>query len=71
MKAKTLLKRLWNEEDGVTLIEYSLLAALIAVVSISILTTIGKNAVETLTTVSDALEGEPSSGGGGGGGHGH
>lgn len=40
---KTLVKQLWSEEDGATIIEYVLLAALIAVVAIAAITTLGNN----------------------------
>ena len=36
-----LLRRLFSEEDGVTLIEYALIAALIAVVAIAVLILVG------------------------------
>jgi pilus assembly protein Flp/PilA len=44
-----------REEDGVTAIEYGLIAALIAVVIIAAVTTIGDNLCETFRTVADAL----------------
>ena len=50
--AKTLLKRLWNEEDGVTIIEYSLIAALIAVASVAIIGTLGGKITSTFTNIS-------------------
>jgi len=50
--AKTLLKRLWNEEDGVTIIEYSLIAALIAVASVAIIGTLGGKIKSTFTNIS-------------------
>ncbi len=54
--AKTLLKRLWNEEDGVTVIEYSLLAALIGVALIVAMGNV-KDGVDTaFTKVQDELE---------------
>jgi pilus assembly protein Flp/PilA len=37
------IKRFVREEEGVTMVEYGLLAALIAVVSIAVITTIGTN----------------------------
>ena len=55
--AKTLLKRLWNEEDGVTIIEYSLLAALIAVVAVATITTVGTRVNATFDTVKTKLGG--------------
>ncbi|MFA6810711.1 MAG: Flp family type IVb pilin [Desulfoplanes sp.] len=53
--AKTLLKRLWNEEDGVTIIEYSLLAALIAVAAVAALNTLGGKVSSTFEGVSNDM----------------
>lgn len=39
---KTMLKRLWKEEEGQDLIEYALLVALIALVAATAFPTIGK-----------------------------
>lgn len=57
-----LLRALLKDESGATAIEYGLIAALVSVVIIGILTTLGGNLKTTFTTVSDKL------GGGGGGG---
>lgn len=40
---KNLMHKLLSEEDGATIIEYVLLAALIAVVAVAAVTTLGKN----------------------------
>ena len=53
--AKTLLKRLWNEEDGVTIIEYSLLAALIAVALVTALNTLKVDISNKLGEVSSGM----------------
>ncbi len=37
------LRKLWRDEDGATAIEYGLIAALVAVVIIGALTTLGGN----------------------------
>ena len=39
----TTIKRLWEEEEGVTAIEYALIAALIAVAIVSAVTSVGTN----------------------------
>jgi pilus assembly protein Flp/PilA len=53
-----MLKNLSNvltNEDGATLVEYGLLVALIAGVSLGIITTMGKNLLATFTTISGKL----------------
>ncbi len=50
-----LLKRLFNEEEGVTLIEYALIAALISVVAIAIIITVGENIEKIFQNIRDAL----------------
>jgi pilus assembly protein Flp/PilA len=42
MKMKTLLMRLWKEEEGQDLVEYGLLLVLITLICITSITTIGK-----------------------------
>ena len=56
------MKAMWNNiqkflrnEEGVTAIEYALIAALIAVVIIAAVTFVGNEVNETFTTVGDAL----------------
>ena len=44
-----------RDEEGQGLIEYSLIAALIAVVAVTIMTTVGTNIVSVFTTVSTKL----------------
>ena len=51
------IKKFWQEEEGVTAIEYGLIAALIAVVIIASVTLVGDNLVLVFTEVSDALTG--------------
>jgi len=53
----TKLRNFFQEEDGVTVIEYSLIAALIIVVAIGIITTTGTDVKQLFTMVSDALKG--------------
>lgn len=54
---KKLAKRLWSEEDGATIIEYVLLAALIAVVAIAAITTLGQNVSTKYNTVAGKVGG--------------
>jgi pilus assembly protein Flp/PilA len=49
--AKTPLAK----EDGVTLVEYALLLALIAIVCIVVITLVGQNASTTLSTAANSL----------------
>ena len=49
------LQRFYREEDGVTAIEYGLIAALIAVVIIAAVTAVGKNLNVIFTAVASAL----------------
>jgi pilus assembly protein Flp/PilA len=49
------LNRLGQRQQGVTMIEYALIAALIAVVLVVILTALGVELGVTFTTIKDAL----------------
>jgi pilus assembly protein Flp/PilA len=49
------LTKLISDESGVTAIEYGLIAALIAVVIIAALNTVGKNLTSTFNTVATNL----------------
>lgn len=49
------IKEFICEEEGVTMIEYGLLAALIAIVSIAAITTLGTNLHSVFTKVCTAL----------------
>jgi len=44
-----------EREEGQALVEYALILALVSVVAITILTTLGGNIVNQLTTVANAL----------------
>ena len=55
MKLVNFIKNFVREEDGVTAIEYGLIAALIAVVIIGAVTIVGDELVVVFTAVSDAL----------------
>ena len=52
---KNLLSRFVADESGVTAIEYGLIAALIAVVIIGAVSTVGKNLSTTFSTVAGSL----------------
>ena len=51
----TFIKNFIQEEDGVTAIEYGLIAALIAVVIIAAVTTVGTNLRTVFTNIATAL----------------
>ena len=53
--ALNLLKSLIEQDEGVTAIEYGLIAALIAVVIIAAITVVGTELNNTFTTISGAL----------------
>jgi len=55
MKLVQFIKNFAREEDGVTAIEYGLIAALIAVTIIFAVTTVGDNLVLVFTEISDEL----------------
>jgi pilus assembly protein Flp/PilA len=52
---ENLLYRFVQDEEGVTAIEYGLIAALIAVVIIGAVTTVGTSLQGTFTAISDKL----------------
>lgn len=58
MKLVEMMKRFWNEEEGLTMVEYALAGALIAAVAIAGFTTLGtsvSNKADTLaTTINNA-----------------
>lgn len=54
-KLMNQLQRFAKEEDGVTAIEYGLIAALIAVVIIGAVTTVGTKLTGIFTTIAAAL----------------
>jgi pilus assembly protein Flp/PilA len=53
--AMNLIKKFLREEDGVTAIEYGLIAALIAVAIITIVQTVGGDLVRVFTIISNKL----------------
>jgi len=53
---QTLVARLQlGREEGQALVEYTLILALVSIVAIAILTTLGNNIVKDLTTVANSL----------------
>jgi pilus assembly protein Flp/PilA len=54
---KTLFTRFANDESGATAIEYGLIAALISVVIITAVTTVGTSLSTTFNTVATKLSG--------------
>lgn len=48
-------QRFWNDEEGVTAIEYGLIAALIAVVIIGAVSTVGTNLKDVFNFVASKL----------------
>jgi pilus assembly protein Flp/PilA len=55
-RLQDIANRRWmKSEDGVTAIEYGLIAALVAVVIITAVSTIGKNLSTTFTTIGNTL----------------
>ncbi len=51
-----LIKRFLREESGATAIEYGLIAALIAVVIIAAVTSVGTNMSRTFTNIKNAVD---------------
>ena len=58
---KKMIKRFLMEEDGVTAIEYGLIAGLIAVVIIAVLVTVGTQLNSVFGKVESALSKVPTS----------
>ena len=54
-KMKTYLVNFQKKEDGPTAVEYAVMLALIIVVCIAAITTLGSNANQTFTTVGSAV----------------
>ncbi len=54
---KTLMTRFAKDESGATAIEYGLIAALVSIVCIGILTSVGSSLIAKFTAVNTALTG--------------
>jgi pilus assembly protein Flp/PilA len=50
------IKRFLNDEEGATMVEYGLLAALISIVCIAVITQVGLNLELAFTAVCNALK---------------
>jgi pilus assembly protein Flp/PilA len=50
-----LISRLVRDENGVTAIEYGLIAALIAVAAVTVMGTVGTNLSTTFSTIASSL----------------
>jgi pilus assembly protein Flp/PilA len=53
---RTFLKNFANDEQGVTAIEYSMIAALVAVAIVGVLGSVGGDLKNTFTAVDNALQ---------------
>ena len=60
MKLVNAVKRFVKSEDGPTAVEYAVMLALIIVVCIGAVTTLGNNAKSTFTTVASTVGGTGS-----------
>jgi pilus assembly protein Flp/PilA len=60
MKLVQYIKNFAREDDGVTAIEYGLIAALIAVVIIGAVTVVGERLCATFDTIAEKLGGVPT-----------
>jgi len=49
------LKARLSEEDGATMVEYALIAALISIAAIAIMPTLGAKILATFTTINNAI----------------
>lgn len=54
------IKRFIKDEEGATAVEYGLLAALIAVVIVAAVTTVGQRVCETFRVIATNLGGAPA-----------
>jgi len=51
----SLVSRLLRDQDGVTAIEYALIASLISIAAVAMMTIIGTNVTKTFSTVASAF----------------
>ena len=51
------LRRFWNDEEGMTTVEYALLLVLIVVVAVTAWTTLGSNVNTKVLTAGNAIAG--------------
>jgi len=50
-----MIRRLFLEEEGQTLIEYGLIVALISIIAIAILTVVGRKGRDVYVTISERM----------------
>lgn len=50
-----LIRKLWNDEEGATMVEYALMVALVAVVAIGAVTLLGTNVTAIFNRIADAI----------------
>ncbi len=60
-KLMTAMKAFWNDEEGATAIEYGLIAALIAVVILAAVSTIGTNLNTVFEKIGKCIGGDKAS----------
>lgn len=56
-KIQTKMPSFFKKEEGATMVEYAIMVALIAVVSIAIITTLGRSVSSTFNTVNTSISG--------------
>ena len=54
---KNLMKKIWQDDDGATAVEYALMVALIAVAIIVAVRSLGTSVSEKFDTVAQAMDG--------------
>jgi len=52
---KNWMRKFYSGEEGATMVEYGVLVALIAAVSIAIIATLGEKILDAFTSVNDAM----------------
>lgn len=55
MKVVAMMKNFWKEEEGLTMVEYALIGALVVVVSITAFQTLGTNISTKVESVATAI----------------
>jgi len=55
-----LFKRLWNDEEGQGMVEYALIIALVSIVVIGVLITLGGQLGTIFTNITNGLKGTPT-----------
>lgn len=56
MKVVDMMKSFWKEEEGLTMVEYALIGALVVVVAITAFTNLGTNVSTKTQEVADAMK---------------